>query len=120
MLPRPSREMSLTVRIVGHYILLRVRISVRPSNFFISKKHPKPRGNRIASTCVYLNDPATGHEWQRNRRKVALTLSRLGATDVSNLNGDNGVYVRARVYARVYARACVMCLQYTIIIFHPG
>ena len=47
--------MSLTVRIVWQYILSRVRLWVRPSNFFIREKHPKARGNRVASTCVYLN-----------------------------------------------------------------
>ena len=59
-----SREMSLTVRISDSrpYILSRVRVLVRPSNFFMREKHPKPRGNRVASACVYLNDPATGHE----------------------------------------------------------
>ena len=86
-------EMSLTVRIVWQYILSRVRVSVRPSNFFIREKHPKPRGNRVASECVCLNDPAAGHACQWNRRKGALTSLRLGATDASNLNGDGGVCV---------------------------
>ena len=41
--------------------------------------------------------------------KGALTLSRLGATDASNLNGDGGVcvFVCVRARACVYARACV-------------
>ena len=85
----------------------RVRVSVRPSNFFLREKHPKRRGNRDSSACVYLNDPATGHECQRNRRKGALTSSRLGATDASNLNGDDGVYVRACVYACPCVRVCM-------------
>ena len=44
-----------------------------------------------------------------DRRKGALTASPLGASDPSNsdnLNGDGGV--------------CVMCLQYTIIIFNQA
>ena len=84
-----------------------VRVSVRASNFFIREKHPKPRGNRVASTCAYLNDPATGHECQRNKRKGALTPSRLGATDASNLNGDGGVHVCARMHACMRMRACI-------------
>ena len=40
----------------------------------------------------------------QNRRKGALTPSRLGATDPSNLNGDGGVCVCVR--ARVCVRAC--------------
>ena len=52
--------------------------------------------------------------------KGALNSSRLGATDASNLNGDGGVCVRACVRACMRVRATVMCLQYTIIIFHPG
>ena len=92
--------------------LSRVRVSVRPSNFFIREKHPKPWGKRVASTCVYLNDPATGivasgaggHDWV--------------PTNSDNLYGDGGVCVCVRACARVCA--CVMCLQYTIIIFYPG
>ena len=89
------------------YILSRVRISVRPSIFIYAKNPSKPQGNRVASACVYLNDLSTGHECQRNRRKGALPLSRLGATDPSNLNGDGGVCVcmRARACERVRARA---------------
>ena len=111
---------------------------------FLCEKHPKPRGNRITSACVYLNDPAIGHECQRNRQKGVLTLSLLGATDSSNLNGDGGGCVCAHAFEHVCAhpsvcacmcacmcvcvracvrecgRACVMCLQYTIIIFYPG
>ena len=38
ILARSSREMSLTDRILPRYILSRVRVSVRPSNFFICEK----------------------------------------------------------------------------------
>ena len=33
----------------------RVSISVRPSNFFIREKLPKPRVNRVTCSCVDLN-----------------------------------------------------------------
>ena len=88
--------------------------------FVKREKHPKPRGNRVASACVYLNDPATVHGCQWNRRKGALTSSGLGATDASNLNEDGGVCVCVCVCvycvcvcvcvcarARVLARVCV-------------
>ena len=39
--------------------------------------------------------------------KGALTSSRFGATDASNLNGDGGVCVHACVYARVCVSECV-------------
>ena len=40
IIARSSREMYLTVRIVGQCILSRVRVSVRSSSFFIREKHP--------------------------------------------------------------------------------
>ena len=39
-------------------------------------------------------------------KKGAFTLSRLGATDSSNLNGDGGVCVRSRAYMHVSACVC--------------
>ena len=100
--------MSQTVRIDCQYILSRVRVSVRSSNFCIPEKHSKPRGNLVASACVSLNDPATGHECQWNRRKGALTPSCLGATDPSNLNGDDSLCMRASKFtcSRLCARVC--------------
>ena len=55
----------------------RVRVSVRPSNFFIREKHPKPWGNRVASACVYLNDPATGivASGAVGRQRIAITCT---------------------------------------------
>ena len=54
ILARSSREMSLTVRIVWQYILSRVRVSIRPSNFFIRENYAKPRGKRVA-TRVFIS-----------------------------------------------------------------
>ena len=34
------------------------------------------RGNRVASVCVYFNDPATSHECQRKRGVNCVTLGR--------------------------------------------
>ena len=59
ILAQSSREISLTVRIIWQYFLSRVRISVRPSNFFICEKHPKPWGNRVAS----MDASRTGKKW---------------------------------------------------------
>ena len=47
----------------------------------------------VARACVYLNEPATGHWSPATGRKVALTASRMGASDPSNsdnLNGNSG------------------------------
>ena len=63
----------------------------------------------------FLNDPAVGHECQRNRRKWALISSRLDATDTLSLNGDGSVCACACACAcafacmsvRIYARVCV-------------
>ena len=101
ILAKSSREMSVTVRIVGQYILSRVRVSVRPCNFFIREIHPKPRVNLVVSACLTLNDSATGYEWQRSG------ASRLGATNSGNTHGcDGGVCVRARVCVCVYVCVC--------------
>ena len=57
IIARSSREMSLTDRIIWQYILSRVRVSVRPSHFFIRKKHPKSRGNQVAIACCLFQWP---------------------------------------------------------------
>ena len=117
ILARSSREMSLTVCIVWKHILSRVRISVRPSNFFIREKHLKPWVNRVVSVCVYFNDPVTGYEAGRHGWASLNRANLYGG-------GDDGVCVCARVCSRAFACvcmcACVICLQYTIIIFDPG
>ena len=100
-----------------------------PSNFFIYEKHSKPRGNRAASASVYFNGqrPAICHQRSRS--------SRLFGTDPSNSDTATAVcvcgvcvhvFARVRAHAcvracvRPFVRACMMCLQYTIIIFDPG
>ena len=56
--------MSLTDRILPRHILSRVRVSVRPSNFFIPEKLPNYRGTQVAyAFFFYFTDPATGYEW---------------------------------------------------------
>ena len=116
-----DRLMSQTVRLDRKHFLSRVRVSVWTTNFLIREKHAKL--SRIPSRprdFIWMKQrPAIDR--QRNRRKGALTLSWLGATDPSNndnLNGDGGV--RACMSAHACVCACVMCLQYTIIIFDPG
>ena len=113
ILVRSSREMYQTVRIASKHILSQVRVSVRASNF-LDAKNTQNLGEIGSPVRVFISTKQRPviHR-RRNRRKGALTPSRLGATDPSNsdnLNGDGGVC----------ACACVMCLQYTIILFDPG
>ena len=71
--------MYLPVRIVRQYILSRVHVSVRPSNFVIREKLQKPRLNRVASTSVYKL-PATGIVWPASKRvRPIMTELWLGA-----------------------------------------
>ena len=105
ILARSSREMS--VRIDWKHFHSWVRISVRPSNCFMCEKHPKIRRNRVARASVYLNETATGHDWTSKRGVKCITVGHQRPTEqCDNLNGDGSV--------------CVMCLQYTIILFDPG
>ena len=110
ILARSSWEMSLTVLIVWQYILSWVRVSVWPSNFFICEK---PRGNRVASACVYLN----GQRPALSPAERAVTVGRHRIA-IACTTAATAVCVCA--CARVCVRACVMCLQYTIQIFDPG
>ena len=116
ILARSYREISLTVRIVCQYILSRVSVSVRPSNFFYPK-NIQNLGEIGSSARVFiplillpaLNASGEGrHGW--------------APTNCANLygGGDVCVYARARVCVCGRVRACVMCLQYTIIIFDPS
>ena len=74
-----------------------------PSNFVIREKHPKSRGNGLASVCVYFNDPSTGYECQRsgpsrlgaNEYSIALTCTS-AATAVCCVCGCARALVRAR------------------------
>ena len=93
----------------------RVRVSVRASNFFIREKHQKSRGNR-AGSGMYISMTL----------QPAINASGAGDRDWAPMNsanlyggGDGGVcvFVLAHACARVRGHACVMCLQYTIIIF---
>ena len=71
ILARSSREMSQTVRIDWRYILSRVRVSVRPSNFFICK-NTQNLGETGSSTPLFIwmkQRPAIDR--QRNQRKGA-------------------------------------------------
>ena len=112
ILARSSREMSLTVRIVWQYILSRVR----PSIFFIFEKHSKPRGNRAASASVYFNGQqpaivtsgAGRHGWLAQTHQIAIRQRRCGGC------------LCTHSHVHPFLRACVMRLQYTIIIFDPG
>ena len=44
----------------------------------------------------------------------------VGRTDAANSDGRGGGGVRVRECERACVHACVMRLQYTIMIFHPG
>ena len=58
ILARLSPEMSQTVRNDWQYILQRIRVSVRPSNFCIREKHKSYREDRVPRKCL-LNVPVT-------------------------------------------------------------
>ena len=54
---------------------------------FVYAKIPKSHVNRVARASVYLNEPATGHDWSPSaRRKGAVTASRLVVGDPSNID----------------------------------
>ena len=52
IIARSSREMSQTVRIDVRSFLSRVRVSFRPSNFFIREKHQKTVAKPESSAIV--------------------------------------------------------------------
>ena len=69
----------------------------------------------MASASVYFNESPIGHclasvgKGAPNHDGVMV-----GCTETANSDG------RVWGCARAYVRACVMCLQYTMIIFYPG
>ena len=85
-------------------------MSVQPGIFVYAKNTQKLSRIPSRPRVVYLNDALTGH-CLASVEKGVLTLSWLGAS-----NSDGGGWV----CAREYVCACMMCLQYTIIIFDPG
>ena len=91
--------MSLTVRILSP-----VRISVRPSIFFICEK-TQNLGETGPPVPVFISRPAIGYCHKRSGP------SRLVGTYPSNSNfGDGGVCVGGCVFARVHSHACV-CIR---------
>ena len=79
-------------------------------HFFLYAKTSNTSGNRVASACLYLNDPATGHECQRNRRKGgvnSVTLGRHPPMEPERRRRGVCVCVGAGVRACARARACV-------------
>ena len=79
--------------------------SVRPSNFFIREKLPKPQVNRVASLGVDMN----GQRPALSQAERAVTVGWAPPNSDSLYGGDGGVCARvcARVCTRVCARACV-------------
>ena len=82
ILARSSREMSLTDRILPRYILSRIRVSVRPSNFLNAKNINKlPQKPNFPYLTVELTSGATGHntlsdvnvEWPATRLCINTT-----------------------------------------------
>ena len=111
----------ISVCIVWQTILSRVRVSARPSIFYI-RKTLKTSGKPGRQCHCLFQWPSTSYCHQRSGP------SRLAGTDPPNSDTATAVCVWG-VCARVRAGACavcacvrswVMCLQYTIIIFDPG
>ena len=80
-----AREMSLTVRIVWQYIPSRVRVSVRPSIFYM-RKTLKTSGKPGRQCQCLLQWPATSYCHQRSGP------SRLSGTDQSNSDTATAMY----------------------------
>ncbi len=109
MLARSSRKMSPTVRIDWKHILSRVRISVRP-RYVYTRKTQKTIANTASPTRLFIwmkHRPAIHR--QRNRRKVALTSSWLGAHRPIEQRqpGRRRRWVCVWVCAQVCACACM-------------
>ena len=67
ILAQSSRELSQTVRIDWMQILSRVRVSVRPSNFFVRENHQKTVANSESPMRLFTFRPShagkCGHGW---------------------------------------------------------
>ena len=83
-------------------------------------KNPKPIVNTESPACclLYFNGPPTCHCLASVESGAPNHGVMVGRTDTATVVG--GVCVFASVSVRACMRACVMCLQYTIIIFYPG
>ena len=126
ILARSPREMSQTDRIVWKHILSRVRVCVRPSICFIREKKTKPIAITESPACCLFQWITDGHCLASVESGApnheGMTESWLGARKQRTATVVGGVFVCASVCAcmRAYMRACMMCLQYRIIIFYPG
>ena len=126
ILARSPREMSQTDRIVWKHTLSRVRISVRPRIGFIREKTPNLSLIQSRPHVVYFNGSPTGHCLASVESGAPNHGVMVGRTDTANSNGRgwgwgcacSRVWVCVRV--RACMSACMMCLQYTIMIFYPG
>ena len=73
---------------------------------FIREKHPKPRGTRVVSACVYFNGTATGCECQRSGPS-RLGANKLRSTCTAAPTVCVCMCVCSRTRVRVHAHACV-------------
>ena len=136
ILARSSREMSLTVRIVGQYILSRVRVSVRPS-IFLYAKIPQNLGETWPPVPVFISkasDPllspaerAVTVGWHRiaiQRRRCVCVWGCAGVRAAACVRAGACARVCVRPFVlacvRPFVCACVRCLPYTIILFDTG
>ena len=120
ILARSSREMSQTVCIDWKHMPSRVRISVRPRHFSIHKKHPK-----LSQIPSRPRDRL--FEWSSDRPLIERGTGEKGRNSV--MVGRHWLIEQRKPERRwrwvgvcvcFCMRACVMCLQYTIILFDPG
>ena len=80
----------------------RVRVSVRPSIFFIREKLPKSLGNRVARASVYFNESPIGHCLASVGKGAPKHDGiKVGCTETAEVV-CGGVHVRE--YARTYVR----------------
>ena len=84
ILARSSREMSLTVCIDCHSFFSRVRISVRPSKFFIGKKHPKTIAKSELPRECSVSNKMNGDNCSHSDDRVSQNSEK-----ATSQNGDN-------------------------------